>query len=236
MHGSGNSVLTDTSGSITADDIRSLMDRAPQGTLELSGGVDVTGSAADFHAIDMTRFLPRGSKGYVDALTSSGTLDMRGVHMNLVLRGSTGADTLIGGDRNDEINSNGGADVLTGGAGDDTFYAGLGVSSLSQMMQITDFTPGQDSFKAAYWVPAASNVGSTVVQADNTRTLAEVLGGYAAANTVGEGVIVFLYQGDAYLYHELVGSGTSLQANDLVIKLTGGAGLRVGDAFLGWFV
>lgn len=66
-----------------------------------------------------------------DTLTGGDTNDlMNGFAGNDLIQGGNGADTLIGGDGNDTLQGGSGADSLSGGNGDDRLYGGKGADTL----------------------------------------------------------------------------------------------------------
>ena len=93
------------------------------------------------------------------------------------------------------------------------------------MATITDFTPTTSSSTTDKIVvgdvTAALGTITTVQDLSGSASLTAALNAAAAANAVTNGVSVFTYGGNQYVYIEATASGTTYTAGDFVVKLTG---------------
>lgn len=146
------------------------------------------------------------------------------------LSGGAGNDTIIGGAGEDIITGGAGVDVLTGGAGADNFVFAAGHSTLASMSTITDYrAAGGDNAGASDVITldgVTGALGTTTTVVDRTAgnaNLASALDAAAAANDIDNGVLLFIYNGDTYLYVESAGDGTqnTYASGDTVIKIVG---------------
>lgn len=138
--------------------------------------------------------------------------------------GAVAADSVDGGAGNDLIVSGGGVDTLTGGAGADTFFFLKGASTLSSISTISDFTwasGGQNNDKIVIGDVVAASGISTVQ--DNTvyGSLGAAVDAAALANSTNDGVVLFTWGNDTYMYVETTGAQSSYVAGDFLVKLTG---------------
>jgi S-layer protein len=145
----------------------------------------------------------------------SGTVGTVGTAAADVINGGAGADLIVGG---------GGADVLTGGAGVDTFFFLKAHSNLASMATITDYTyavSGTENDKLVLGdVVAAAGTVTTVQNLSAYGSLGTALDAAAAGNAVSNGLVMFIYGGDTYVYVES-NSGNTYNNSDFVVKLTG---------------
>jgi Ca2+-binding RTX toxin-like protein len=164
------------------------------------------------------------------ATAGADTLD--GGAGNDALTGGGGADALLGGAGADTLTGGTGADVLTGGDGGDRFVFAsndtgaqtpVAVSTLGAPDTITDFVSGTDKIQVTgTYAPVAflgnfTNVQGALAANDATGVLDK-----SAAFVTGENAL--------YVFNA---KGTALNANDMVIKLTGVTSLVAGDLLLG---
>ncbi|MBZ0092859.1 MAG: hypothetical protein K8F27_11665, partial [Sulfuricellaceae bacterium] len=156
-------------------------------------------------------------------------LDMNGV----VIKGTTGDDTitgssnmdyLIGGDGNDTIQAGGGDDIVDGGAGNDTIYASSGNA-------IIDGGSGNDAITG----DSRSNNTLNGGDGDDTITLSSRYTGNAASTVLGgrgNDSITSTGSSDTYLYNR--GDGQDqISDNDIGListdKVVFGAGISQAD-------
>ncbi len=82
------------------------------------------------------------------------------------IRGTSGADTIVGGNNADQIDGRAGNDTLSGGAGNDTFAfrTNLGQDT------ITDFVAGQDvlRFEGGIFADAAAALAAATASGNHT--------------------------------------------------------------------
>lgn len=157
--------------------------------------------------------------------TATSTLTTNGSGASVVgVAGTAAADTIDGGAGNDLIVGGGGADVLTGGAGVDTFFFLKGHSNLASMATIADYTyvaSGTSNDKLVLGdVAAAAGTVTTVQDLSAYGSLGTALDAAAAGNAVSNGLVVFIYGGNEYVYVES-NSGNTYNSADFVVKLTG---------------
>ncbi len=133
--------------------------------------------------------------------------------------GSAGADTIRGG---------AGADTLTGGGGVDTFlYDAANRSTLANMDTITDFRAAGGANNGAADIITISDIQTVVaggfgpVFDANVPTLITALNGLAQIGATNNGLMIFKWSGDTYIYIETTGTATTYVASDTVIKLSG---------------
>ena len=174
-------------------------------------------------------------------------LDASAITSNkMTLIGSAGADSIVGGGRDDAITGGSGVDTLTGGDGKDTFTfalndSGKASATTPEFDTITDFIGDVVSFgslaisqfkssvTAASGVAGVSSSGVVTFDgADGTfakhvAAVANAIGASSAGNalcwTEGSDTYVFVSDGTV----GLTSSGT-----DVIIKLTGVAGVSLG--------
>jgi Ca2+-binding RTX toxin-like protein len=185
------------------------------GADQFSDGVDKL-TQSDFENVDAS------------AMTGAGITVIGGTGNNTIV-GTASADVVNGGAGSDVITGGSGADNLTGGAGVDQFKVAAGDSTLATMDVITDFRAvaapnagALDTINLTDVVGALATV-QTVQDLTGQLTLAAALDAAANANAVTEGVSVFLWGGDTYVYVEAAANAanTAYSAGDTVIKLAG---------------
>ncbi|MES2187248.1 MAG: DUF4214 domain-containing protein [Pseudomonadota bacterium] len=128
----------------------------------------------------------------------------------------------------DTILSTAGADIMTGGGSIDTFVFGAGTrSTLATLDTITDYRAAAAPNSGALDIititditTVASNI-NTVQDLSAQASLAAALNVFANAATTNNGLGVFKWGGDEYIFIETTGSVTTYQAGDTVIKLVG---------------
>ena len=168
-----------------------------------------------------------------DALTGGAGADtIIGGAGDDTLSGGAGKDTITGGDGVNSITGGTGADTLSGGAGVDTYtFASnattaatpVATSTASAPDTITNFVSGTDKISiTGTYVPQAflgnfPNIQTALSAAAATGTLA-----YSAAYVTGEN--------NLYVFKNTNGT---LDADDMVIKLTGVETLAASDLYLG---
>jgi len=138
--------------------------------------------------------------------------------------GTTSADTINGGTGADVIVGGGGADSLTGGTGNDTFFFLKAQSTNASLATIEDFkrvTGGETDIITLGDVTTAIGSTTTVQDLSSQATFAAALASAAATNTVNNGLSVFIYGGNEYVYVETTGATTTYVAGDFLVKLTG---------------
>jgi Ca2+-binding RTX toxin-like protein len=171
-----------------------------------------TASSADF----------AGSTGAFNAGTAGAAT--AAVQVTAGTAGTAAADVVDGGAGADVIVGGGGTDALTGGAGVDTFFFLKGYSNLASMATIADYafvTSGTENDKLVLGdVAAAAGTVTTVQDLSAYGSLGTALDAAAAGNAVSNGLVVFIYGGNEYVYVES-NSGNTYNSADFVVKLTG---------------
>lgn len=173
-----------------------------QAAFGYNGGVTVTGGAGD------DRFYTGADALKTDKISGGAGNDYLAAWAgNDVLDGGTGNDILFGED---------GADTLTGGTGVDTFWFGWMDSVGTTLDTITDFTANTDKIDLTDFGFSGVNYGEEVTS-------------LAAANSALSGGIFIVFDTTAkQLYVDVDGSG-DVNANDLVINMTGVTNLSASD-------
>jgi Ca2+-binding RTX toxin-like protein len=137
--------------------------------------------------------------------------------------GTAGADTVNAGGGNDVIIGGGGNDALTGSTGNDTFFFLKALSVLGSMATLTDYRAsgmGTDTIVLGD-VTAAIGTVATVQDFSSQASLGAALNAAANGNTQDNGLVVFMWGGNTYLYVETAQAGTSYVAGDFVVMITG---------------
>jgi len=170
-----------------------------------------------------------GGAGNDTATGAAGADTVTGGAGNDVLSGGAGNDVISGGDGTDTITGGAGADTMTGGAGADTFVfaanattatPAVAISTLSATDTITDFVSGTDKLSGTQAVAFLGNF--TNIQAALAANGVTGVANLSAAFVTGEN--------NLYVFET---QGTSLSADDLVIKLEGVTSVAAGDLLLG---
>ena len=140
--GAGNDSIVYTEGASAANPVTIHGDAAAAAagtdsdTLVLTDAASITLSASNQTSASFT------------TVTGFENVDASRSDAAVILRGSSGVNTLIGGSGADGIFGGNGADNLTGGAGADTFvYAAVSNSNNAAFDTITDFTSGSDKIQ-----------------------------------------------------------------------------------------
>jgi hypothetical protein len=92
------------------------------------------------------------------------------------------------------------------------------------MATIEDFkrvTGGESDVIVLGDVTAVIGSTTTVQDLSSQATFAAALASAAATNTVNDGLSVFTYGGNQYVYVETTGATTSYATGDFIVKLTG---------------
>jgi Ca2+-binding RTX toxin-like protein len=138
------------------------------------------------------------------------------------LQGNEGNDTISGGLAIDTIAGGSGNDVFTYGAVDEDGNNALGGGPLEQ---ITDVNWGEDKVDTATQVTFAINVGVGTGGDLNTSANNAVVGAFGLAGG-GANVVAaqFTFAGRTYLAIDQAGLGTFVDAQDLLLDITGVTG------------
>lgn len=113
------------------------------------------------------------------------------------------------------------AETVILGAGADAVSFAANDSNLAALDVITNYrTAGADTIDLA-GVAGAAVIGATVQNLTAQVSLAAAVDAAAAANAVNQGISVFHWGGNTYVYVEAVGGGGAYVAGDTVIQLTG---------------
>jgi len=210
--GSLNSVtLTDAIAASALDNVVLANDT----TLTLG---DVTGNALTLadSTVGAGKTLTVDASAVASTVTINGSAETNG---NLTLKGGAGDDTLSGG---------AGVDTLTGGAGADNFvYTATNHSTLGALDTLTDYRAAGGANAGALdtitleGVQVVASNQNAVQDLSGEADLTAALDAAAAGATTDDGLSVFLFGGNTYVYVESTGSGTTYAAADTVIKLAG---------------
>ncbi|MBE9035237.1 DUF4214 domain-containing protein [aff. Roholtiella sp. LEGE 12411] len=194
-------------------------------TLNLTGDKNLTITASPAAGITINASVFKADLTATGGTTGNNTLT--GGDGNDSLTGGGGSDSLTGGAGNDTLTGAAGADSLTGGAGKDIFnYNGLTESNAGSLAgsvtfdTITDFAVADDVIKITGFSAAnlvAQSTVQTAVGTSSTLTLAVS----AAANAIGASKFgAFQFSGNTYVLGNDATPGTVTNA-DLLIGLTG---------------
>jgi Ca2+-binding RTX toxin-like protein len=99
----------------------------------------------DFEAKAHYAVSVRATDAYGAETVQSFTVTATDVAEHLVLRGTSGANALVGGSGNDTLYGGAGKDVLTGGTGQDIFVFDTRPNTRSNLDTITDFSVADDT-------------------------------------------------------------------------------------------
>ena len=183
-----------------------------------------------------------GGGGADTLIGGGGTDSIVGGAGNDNISGGDGIDTLLGGVGNDVIGGGAAADVITGGTGADIMTGGAGIdnfiytvadgaaaSTLTNLDRIVDYrlatgdnAGALDTITVTGLNAAAVQVGSVATVQDFSAlgSLGAALNAAALANTVANGLSVFIFGGNTYGYIEAV-NGTTYAAGDYLVEITG---------------
>ncbi|WP_342710725.1 VCBS domain-containing protein [Bradyrhizobium sp. B124] len=191
--GSGTNVVNATASTLLAGD--SLTGGSGTDKLVLTGSATLAVARINLstgHFLDSSgSLLSGGISGFetIDATNYTGTT-------GLVLTGTPGANTLIGGSGADVLNGLGGADTLTGGSGNDQFRLqtnGGGVATITDFSKVAGnqdtigFLGGTGAGAVSFANTTATNAGATISAADFDKTQNSIS---AIANDESNKVIV----------------------------------------------
>jgi Ca2+-binding RTX toxin-like protein len=141
--------------------------------------------------------------------------------------GTTGADIIDGGAGADLIVGGGGADVLTGGAGADSFFFLQAHSTLTSLVTLSDYRAATGNNAGAADTIVLGNVTAvagtvlTVQDFSAQASLGAALNAAANGNANNNGLVVFMWGGDTYVYVEETGGNAAAAATDFLVKITG---------------
>jgi S-layer protein len=184
-----------------------------------NSAITVTGSAdLSFTLKNPTASSGIGSK--VDGSAATGKLTLT-ANTQTFAAGSSLGDILIGGSNADTLKAGTNSGSLTGNAGNDTFdvsAAVTGATSSFNTTTVTDFSKGDVLKVAAKGTEAFT---ATAVNVSAASTLAAAIDLASAGDGSTNGIIRwFQFGGNTYVVED-VSAGTTIQAADIVVKLTG---------------
>ncbi|OCS02435.1 hypothetical protein CFTCF782_08825, partial [Campylobacter fetus subsp. testudinum] len=113
--------------------------------------------------------------------------------------------------------------TVTGGEGNDTFNltaSTVSAGTKADFTTITDFSTGDKITFAASDVAGYVNAGSLT----STGTLATDFATFASSHDIAKTVYGFTYNNESYLFYDVAGSTTGIDAADIIVKLAGTAG------------
>jgi Ca2+-binding RTX toxin-like protein len=117
----------------------------PDGAFAISNGFLVLARPLDFEAKAQHTVSVKAADAYGKETTQSFTVTATDVAEHLVLRGTTGANALVGGSGNDQLYGGKGNDVLSGSTGRDVFVFDTKPHSRSNRDTITDYSAAEDT-------------------------------------------------------------------------------------------
>jgi Ca2+-binding RTX toxin-like protein len=184
---------------------------------------------------DGGRFNITGSAGADNLTGGDGNDTISGGAAADTLVGGAGADVLNGGAGIDNISGGLGADVLTGGADADVFNynaAAAAVSTLTNLDRIVDYRLATGENAGALDTVDLRGIGAATTAAGTVATvqdfsaqgsLGAALNLAAAGNAVDNGLVVFMFGGNTFLYVEQTGDGTgnTYNAADFLLQIDG---------------
>ena len=154
-------------------------------------------------------------------------------NVSATLRGSVGADTLIGNDGSDTIEGRAGADTLTGGNRQDTFVFTSGDTGVTEATAdtITDFVSGNDLIDLT--AISDGNIGSYVETSGAGNNFAQFTSN-ATASFTGSAIDIYVQynlngSGNTYIFVDEDSNG-SVSAGDTLIILSGLSGSSAVDS------
>lgn len=187
------------------------------------------GNAGTFNITGDTN-LKIGLEGDDAGFNAAVNIDATNFTGKLEARGSEVVDNIKGGSGNDTFHSTTGADTYTLNGGNDTVtYSSITHSVLANRDKITDFNAGGSNDKLNLVAPDTAtltatqltNVQNAVNALPGGATLSEALDAAANSSAINDGLMWFEFGGNTYVYLEDAGAGTTYQATDLVIELSG---------------
>ncbi|WP_420965872.1 VCBS domain-containing protein [Bradyrhizobium sp. B120] len=217
--GSGTNVVNATASTLLAGD--SLTGGSGTDKLVLTGSGTLAVARINLstgHFLDSSgALLSGGISGFetIDATNYTGTT-------GLVLTGTSGANTLIGGSGADVLNGIGGADTLTGGSGNDQFRLqinGGGVATITDFSKVVGnqdtigFLGGTGAGAVSFANTTASAAGATLSTADFDKTRTSITN---IANNEANKVIV-LQNSDTTTDIQTLTGGNPQTKNDYVV-------------------
>ncbi|GEO16556.1 hypothetical protein MAE02_42520 [Microvirga aerophila] len=196
----------------------------PDGAFALSGDYLVLARPLDHeakaqYAVDVTV-----TDAYGAATTRTFTVTATDVAEHLVLRGTSGRNTLVGLNGNDQLWGGGGKDALTGGTGQDKFVFDTRASK-SHMDTITDFNVADD----AIWLENRifSKLGRSGSEGNPTKVKAQNFA-YDKAKDANDYLVYNKSKGE--LYYDSNGSAAGGAVE--IAKVSNKARLTKDDFFL----
>ena len=203
--------------------INTITDFSDGDNVIVAGGTVTANNVFSFVASGITYNNGSSNSAFTLKAAAAGSIinfSQAGGRVGVTIQGDAGIDHISGSLK---------ADVFTGGAGADEFiFNASNRSTLAQLDTITDFRAAGGANSGAADIITISDINTasgfyTTVMAYNgtVASLADALQLAAAANTTNNGLSVFQWAGDEYLYIETTGSGNTYNAADTVIKLQG---------------
>ncbi|MES2186161.1 MAG: hypothetical protein V4505_16540, partial [Pseudomonadota bacterium] len=166
-----------------------------------------------------------------NTLTIDGSAATGSETLNAAAAISTSTLTIKGGVGDDTISPGKGFNTLTGGAGNDTFaFSAANFSTFTGGQSgvatdtITDYRAagaGTDVISFTGFTPQVGSNWSTVQDFTTQGFVSNALNWAASRNNTNNGMTVFIFNEDVYVYVEATGSNTAYNAGDFVVKLVG---------------
>ena len=240
-NGAVNVVASALADNITLD----VNGNAKYSIVDLKGDLDATGSSgslslilASAAGINMSLTAGTGNVSViggnfanavtVSGLSTSGQSFTADASMSKFdITGGVNSQIITGSNQDDTITGAAGADKLTGGGGADDFvYTNINQSVAGTLDSVADFSLTDTDKVVFSGVTVASSNQAKVfgLAKEAFANLGAALDQAAKENAVDNGVVVFQWDGDTYVYREATGSGTTYTATDLVVELVGAVG------------
>ena len=240
-NGAVNVVASALADNITLD----VNGNAKYSIVDLKGDLDATGSSgslslilASAAGINMSLTAGTGNVSViggnfanavtVSGLSTSGQSFTADASMSKFdITGGVNSQIITGSNQDDTITGAAGADKLTGGGGADDFvYTNINQSVAGTLDSVADFSLTDTDKVVFSGVTVASSNQAKVfgLAKEAFANLGAALDQAAKENALDNGVVVFQWDGDTYLYREATGSGTTYTATDLVVELVGTVG------------